>query len=402
MSSRVRDRAAGLLLQVCLLALGLAKLAGAQEAALIIQEISCEGNFATSCDFIRRQIDIRPGMAVDEGRIQDARLRLGLLPNFISVDVRLEKGSRRGLAILVIQVKEPASLDKGFALGSAWRFGGLTETLAARVADRNLFGTGKWLSLDVIGSTPVSGPSARESVVRLLYFDPHLFGSTRYVLSAGATYVDAHYAYSNDDRYDIRLSTLDLAIGRWVGDSSFVTLAYRSLPSSSVFAHNRGGSGGFTLTTRTPRNALEVVYGLRTEDDVNFPTHGWSAQFFFGRDVTGGLLFAAGEVRGTWTIGTDSFLTMQLRKEPTIELRASYLDEPNASVMYSHSVSIMHDSTRRARWYFGPALAWYGFNANGSRLYEAGVRAGVRLETKSFGIVNFYAVVDAPHFARGD
>src|SRR5690349_21489143 len=141
MSSRVRE--AVLRLFVAILALGLARLAGAQEqATLVIQDISCEGNFATSCDFIRHQVDIKPGMAVDESRIQDARLRLGLLPNFTSVDVRLEKGSRRGLAILVIHVSEPASLNKGFALGSAWRFGGLTETLAARVADRNLLGTG--------------------------------------------------------------------------------------------------------------------------------------------------------------------------------------------------------------------------------------------------------------------
>ena len=108
MSSRVRE--AGLRLFVAIVALGLAKLAGGQEAAtLVIQDISCEGNFATSCDFIRHQLDIRPGMVVDESGIQDARLRLGLLPNFTSVDVRLRKGSRRGLAILVIQVTEPTA-----------------------------------------------------------------------------------------------------------------------------------------------------------------------------------------------------------------------------------------------------------------------------------------------------
>lgn len=38
-----------------IVALGLVKLAVAQEAAtLAIQAISCAGNFATSCDFIRR------------------------------------------------------------------------------------------------------------------------------------------------------------------------------------------------------------------------------------------------------------------------------------------------------------------------------------------------------------
>jgi hypothetical protein len=62
----------------------------------------------------------------------------------------------------------------------------------------------------------------------------------------------------------------------------------------------------------------------------------------------------------------------------------------------------MLDSSRRARWYIGPGLTRYGFTASGSRLYEAGVRAGVRFETKSFGIVSFYAVIDAPHFARRD
>ncbi len=388
---------------VCGLALGLMRLAGAQEAALVIQEISCEGNFATSCDFIRRQTGMRPGMPVDEARIQDARLRLGLLPNFTSVDVRLEKGSRRGLAILVIHVTEPATLDKGIALGSAWRFGGLTETLAARLSDRDLFGTGKSLDFDVTGSVPVSGPTARESLVRLQYFDPHLFGSTRYLLAASALYVDAAYAYDNGDRYDTQLTALNLAIGRRFGANSFLTLVYRNLPSLSVFDRFQDGSGSYTFNTGSPRNAVQVSYALITEDDANFPTRGWVTQLFLGRDVTGGLLFAGGEVRGTWSVGSASFLTLQLHREPNIELRASYLDEPSASLVYSHSFSLPASSeVQRARWYIGPGLTWYGFSSTGTRLYEAGVRAGVRFETKSLGIVNFYAVVDAPRFARRD
>jgi hypothetical protein len=170
-----------------------------------------------------------------------------------------------------------------------------------------------------------------------------------------------------------------------------------------VFDRYRDGSGGFTLITRTPHNAVQLIYGLKTEDDEIFPTHGWVTQVFLGRDIaTGGLLLAGGEVRGTWTLGTDSFLTMQFRNEPIIELRASYQDEPNISLTYSHSLSFMHDSSRRGRWYIGPGLTRYGFSASGSRLYEAGVRAGVRFETKSFGIVSFYAVIDVPHSARRD
>jgi hypothetical protein len=47
----------------------LAKQAAAQEATLVIQDIGYERNFATSCDLIRRQVDIRPGRVVDESRI---------------------------------------------------------------------------------------------------------------------------------------------------------------------------------------------------------------------------------------------------------------------------------------------------------------------------------------------
>src|SRR5690349_23055904 len=117
--------------------------AAAQEAPLTIERIRCEGTSGATCDFIRGQMAVRAGMSVDENQIRDTQLRLGLIPTFATVEIRLEKGSARGLAVLVVRVKEADRFATGFVLGSAYRFGGFTQTAAARVSDSNLFGTGK-------------------------------------------------------------------------------------------------------------------------------------------------------------------------------------------------------------------------------------------------------------------
>src|SRR5690349_23006925 len=94
------------------MASGFSSVAAAQEAPLTIERIRCEGTSGTTCEFIRGQMAVRPGMPAEEKEIRDAQLRLGLLPNFANVDIRLEKGSARGLAVLVVRVKEADRLTK--------------------------------------------------------------------------------------------------------------------------------------------------------------------------------------------------------------------------------------------------------------------------------------------------
>jgi outer membrane protein assembly factor BamA len=356
---------------------------------------------------------MRPGMPADEAQIRDAQLRLGLLPNFATVEIRLEKGSARGLAVLVVKVKEADRFATAFVLGSAYRFGGFTQTAAASVSDSNLFGTGKTLSLDAIGAQSLSGRPARESLARLQYFDPQLFGSPRYVLFASAYYLNSDYAYGNGDSYDNRIFTATVGVGRRLTEHSVFSVFYHFSPSFSLSDHFRDGGDGFVTITGTPRNSFLVSYGFRSEDDPNFPTHGWFSQFSLGRSLTSQLAetgakqrqegFAlGGESRATWSLSRESFLTMQLRLEPVIQARASFLDEPMALVSYSHTLALGNaESVERARWYVGAGLTNVGFDAQAYGLIEAGVRAGVRFETKSLGVVNLYVVVDTPTWRRG-
>src|SRR5258708_29561475 len=100
----------------------------APDSRLIIEDIRCEGNRATSCAFIRTQLGFGPGSRVDEDKVRDAKLRLALRPIFRSIDIRLEKGSRRGLAILVVQVTEEAvRFSTSFAAGTLYSFNAYTQ-----------------------------------------------------------------------------------------------------------------------------------------------------------------------------------------------------------------------------------------------------------------------------------
>jgi len=409
-----RFSAAALLVWLLLaIAAGFSQTAAAQNAPVTIEGIRCEGTSGSTCDFIRARMAVRPGMPADEDQIRDAQLRLGLLPNFATVEIRLEKGSARGRAVLVVRVREADRLAKAFVLGSAYRFGGFTQTAAASVSDSNLFGTGKTLSLDFTGAQALSGRTARESLARLQYFDPQLFGSPRYVLFASAYYLNSDYAYRNGDSYDNRIFTAAVGVGRRLTEHSVLSLFYRFSPSFSLFDHFRDGNGDFGTATSTPRNSFLVSYGFRSEDDPNFPTHGWFDQFALGRTLTTQLSDTGerirqegwalgGESRATWSVGRESFLTMQVRLEPVIQARASFLDEPTALLSFSHTIALSGaESIERARWYIGAGITNVGFDAQAYGLIEAGVRAGVRFETKSLGVVNLYVVVDTPTWRRG-
>src|SRR5689334_17082738 len=90
---------------------------------LIVEDIQCRGNATTSCRFIRGYLYLHAGQAIDEHEIRDATLRLSWLLNFKSVDIHLEKGSKKGRVIVVIEVVEAKSITDAAAVGFASRFG---------------------------------------------------------------------------------------------------------------------------------------------------------------------------------------------------------------------------------------------------------------------------------------
>lgn len=375
-------------------------LAAAPSSQLLIEDIRCEENRATSCDFIRSHLGFAAGATVNEESIGEVRLRLALLPRFNAVDIRLEKGSRRGAAILIIHVVESNPIAAVFNAGAVYRYGGFTQTAGAEVVDRDLFGFGRSLSFSALGSWEDSGRAARESLLRLQYFDSRLFGSPDYLLVARAFYTNADYAYESGSHYDNRFSGVSLSIGRRLGGSSSLSVGFRYLMSSSLSNTYWTTYKGLQTFNGPGRSAALFTYTHQTEDDPNFPTDGSLLALFTESDLTRNDIFMGGELRQTWSVSDHSWLQMQLRHEGGYQFRASLLDEPDVALYYTRSLSgfNLFGDTTRARWYVGAGFSHFVNDSRGEQLTAAGIRAGVKLQTRTFGLLNFYIAADGPPY----
>jgi hypothetical protein len=54
----------------------------------------------------------------------------------------------------------------------------------------------------------------------------------------------------------------------------------------------------------------------------------------------------------------------------------------------------------RGRWYVEPGFSYYGDIAYGRQLGEWGLKVGVRLDTKLFGLVDLYLIASTPEHAK--
>lgn len=137
----------------------------AEAEQLIVDELSCRGNAATSCDFILGHVYLAPGDPLDEEELGNARLRLASLPSFHSVDIYLEKSAARGRVRVVIEVAEADPYAREWQTGTSFRFDGFSQLLAGRLTHQNLFGTGKLLDAQLVAFVPLDGLVDRKSVV---------------------------------------------------------------------------------------------------------------------------------------------------------------------------------------------------------------------------------------------
>lgn len=201
------------------------------DAPMIVQDVTCTGNLATSCDFIRDHLYLRAGQRLDEEEIRNAELRLSSLRNFKSVAVRLERGAQRGAVIVVIEVEEASPITTEWLLGGSTRSESQRAVLAGRIAHQNLFGEGKVADLNAVAVIPLNGVTDEESYdVTLRYVDPQMFGSRRYFGIASASVVRRRYAdiYGNFNFLDT--TQFDLKAGFRFADFSYVTVGLRYRP----------------------------------------------------------------------------------------------------------------------------------------------------------------------------
>jgi outer membrane protein assembly factor BamA len=377
------------LLLACLPAHAIAKTGDDQHRTtddqhLIIEALRCRGNINTSCRFILGSVYLAPGDRLNEEELRNAQLRLSWLRNFKSVDIHLEKGSERGKVVVVVEVSESNPIATGVSIATERLATSWTQVAAGRATDYDLFGAGKILDLQVSTREPISGPQLRNLLARVQYVDPHLLDSQRYFLAAGLSGQRRHFNFENGDSYDASIVGADISLGRRLFDFAYLTLGYQYRPVSQISCY----IGGIRESTSTfgRRGTLLASLGRNTQDDPDFPTHGWVAQAYFSGppDCSDHLSFQFDQI---FRWGADGFL----------EVRGQ---AGEVGIRYWHVLrqeGLFRD-IQRGRWYIEPGLqnVEYGISQKGGAVRQLALRAGVRFESAHLGIVDLsvYATTD--------
>lgn len=389
---------------VLLLPLSCPGQAATDDDALIIEDLSCRGNAATSCDFILRHVYLAPGDVVDEEELGNARLRLASLPSFHSVEIYLEKGTARGRVRVVIEVTEADPYAREWLTGSSLRFDSLSHLFAGRLTHQNLFGTGKLLDMTMLAYVPLAGSVRSEYSGRVQYVDPHWLGSKRMFAIAGLSGGRSDVETLNDERQRLVNVGLDLTLGRRIFDFSYVSLFLRYNPVIDVELTITHPDGSVEHRAASFDNqAVGLNYGWNSEDDPYFPTRGSRASLSWTWASTADDMITDGGLRKTWTTGNGTSWLVQVADAPGTEYRGT-IDEHfewMGGVARPIGASASGE-VRRGRWYVLAGYSPQGHSLSGERQKEYGLKIGVRLETRTFGIAEFYVIGSVLHTARSD
>jgi outer membrane protein assembly factor BamA len=399
----------GILRLALLLALAAPPLCAAQSSEaepLIIERFECRGNAATSCDFILSHIRLRAGERLDEEELQNARLRLTARPNFESVKIYLEKGSERGKARVVVEVSEARTLVTELAFGTSARSERTSQVISARVSELKLFGAGKVLDLTVAGRVPLGGDVHRGVFAEVRYVDPQLFGSSRYFFTGSVSYENSFFRdQDNEVRADNEQLALNLSFGRRLWDFSFLSLGLQYRPVLDRRIVDVQADGSLDVDEFTARTIGFLDFGWNTEDDPYFPTSG--SRFHVG---TGGWRWGKGEhqeekllrltFRKTWRIDDESTWGIRIGGAPELEYRSPIGEDLGLAWQYARALH--GHGIRRGRWYVDTGVGYLKYTEDEGFSTEFGVKAGVRLDTQRFGLVDLFVIGAVGWHARDD
>jgi hypothetical protein len=158
------------------------------DVSYVLESVRVEGNTRTRASVVRAYVPLEPGDTIDPDDDDLVLIAWALRGTgfFDRVQLRLERGERRGHVVLVVEVHERnAFVVQGFNIGVSEGLARTTDPNAdvrpyvgATLADTNIFGTGTSLS--------VSGlMSERQQGIRVGFQDPRLVGSSFELRLAG-------------------------------------------------------------------------------------------------------------------------------------------------------------------------------------------------------------------------
>jgi outer membrane protein assembly factor BamA len=274
----------------------------------VVERIELRGLAATREDAVRRHLAVAEGHVLDDEAVLVSRLRLLQLGWYSQVEVRVEKGSQRGLVVLVFQLTERNTLIISDLVvghtGPQPFYGGLG------LSEQNFLGLGLGLSgAFVYGGAPLerAGDPDRFSA-RAAFFAPDIpLGGTLPRLVAGASLVwlrgeeltcpdpscrdyRGHYGAAPRLRYE-RLGG-EAVLGIRPGPFERLFAGFRLEGVEGLFLSGTGPSGPVPALASGRRllSALTGTYDRDTRDDFFLPRDGtrFLAQVTFASPSLGG------------------------------------------------------------------------------------------------------------------
>jgi outer membrane protein assembly factor BamA len=230
----------------------------------VLEGVELRGNTRTARSVVLRYLPFKPGQFVDpnDAAFQLARYRLLGTGFFVDVEFSLEKGSRRGRVVLVVDVVERNTIvinDVFLGLSKDADNNGdpqpLTGYAGIDVAETNLGGTGVTLG----GAVAFGG---QEFGLRLRFLDPAFVGSS-WMVSGTLLYNDGNDVFGNTG---VRYNDPE----RQVAHSDYAIVDYQRF----------GGAIGVGRDLGVPTQAW-LHYRLETID-ANYPR---SASHYRGSDL---------------------------------------------------------------------------------------------------------------------
>jgi outer membrane protein assembly factor BamA len=364
-----------------------------EPAPLTVEDVRCRGNSLTDCRLILRHVYLTRGSNLDERELENARLRLSALSSFEKVDILLEKGVRRGTVIVVVEVTEASPFAAETVASAGYIRRAYTVDLGHRWSHQNLFGAGKILDFSLRGTLPIDGPRQEGFGAQLQYIDPHLFDSERYYLFGGINFTDERFEFRDDafnDAGDFSRTDLfgvGVGVGRRLGAFSYVSASLQYRFNADVAFRFSEPDGSIESGRETSTLGWSFNYGWNSEDDPYFPTQG--SRFFLSTGRAGSDNDFAIGYRRHWRAASQGSWSFNLGRPTRTDVRPSL--EQNLPISFGYARQLHFepsDARARARWFVELGLVDFRQSDELGLQTEVGIKAGVRILHRSFGIID--------------